>query len=493
MHTSNPIISYLKQDLEKRSAVGLPLYRALYEALRGQILEGWLLPDTRLPSSRLLSTGLGLGRNTVITAIEQLCIEGYAESRPKSGVYVLTTQANQFECVEPKHVAPLHISERGKNMAQLADYPSTKRGAFAVGIPDLSQFPYKLWQKYIARQIANPKLDGQINSRSGGDNELRQILADYLRLTRSIQCKAENVLITRGTQFSLQLIADILANRGDLVWLENPGYRGAFCAFDAAGLQIVPQPLDKKGMLPADAAWQKPPRFIYVTPSHQFPTGVVMDAQRRCQLVALAAQHQTWIIEDDYDSEFCYEGAPIAALQALAPQQVIYMGTLSKVLFPAIQIGYLVLPEHVVDAFRIVQARHLREPPYFLQKALADFIRDGHFSAHVRQMRHEYQKRRDYLCELLQQELSTAIQIEGLSAGLHVVLYLPAYFNEQEIVKAALQQGMVMSGLSDYSFDEHTSCQPALVLGFGNSSLQDIKIAAKQLARIIKNNSSRLA
>lgn len=238
------------------------------------------------------------------------------------------------------------------------------RGAFAPGVPDLKQFPFKLWQRYLDRYVRNPKLQWQTNSNQGGSIELRKMLTDYLRIVRGIRCEPAQILITYGTQHSLQLIANLLADIHDRVWLENPGYQGARCIFDAAGLVTISQPVDNEGISPTLDAWRQPPRITYTTPSHLFPTGVVMSMARRRHLLSLASQHKTWVIEDDYDHEFHYGSSPLPALHALAPQQVIYLGTLSKTFYPSVHIGYMVLPEELVSAFCSTQVRHHREPSY---------------------------------------------------------------------------------------------------------------------------------
>ncbi len=474
--------------LAKSEPSTLPRYKKLYEALRQQILDGLLLPGMCFPSSRIIAQKLGLARNTVLAAIEQLCAEGYAIARPRSGIYILATAPVGWDNSNAISIPiKLNLSSRGKRIEKQSQMVPM-RGAFAPGVPDLKQFPFELWQRYISRHARNPRLDWQANPHQGGNLELRQTLADYLRIARGIRCDAAQILITNGTQQSLQLIADLLADPDDHVWMENPGYAGARCAFDAAGLTIINQPIDDDGISPAADSWQQPPRLIYMTPSHQFPTGVVMSAARRRHLLALAAQHHAWVIEDDYDSEFRYEGAPIAALQALTPDQVIYLGTFSKIFFPSLRIGYMVLPEQLIDAFRTTQIRHLREPSYIVQKALADFMRDGHASTHIRKMRREYQTRRDTLVELLQRELGDHIYFGGLDTGLHLVAYLPSALDDQAIVTKSYQNGIITCALSRYYANTIDSKSSALILGFGDADQQDIIRAGKVLSQIINNS-----
>jgi len=481
--TTAELLAELSEALTTPEISELPRYKRLYEALRQQILDGLLLPGMCLPSSRIIAQQLGLARNTVLAAIEQLCAEGYAKSHAKSGVYILATSPPTNKLITTPH--QLNLSSRGQQLAEQAN-SVPMRGAFAPGIPDLKQFPFELWQRYVARHARNPKLDWQANPQHGGDISLRQILADYLRLTRSISCDAEQIIITNGTQQSLQLVANLLANPGDPIWMEDPGYVGARSAFTAATLQIIPQPVDSDGIAPAENAWQRSPKLIYTTPSHQYPTGVVMSASRRRNLLALAAQHQTWIIEDDYDGEFRYAGTPLAALQALAPDQVIYLGTFSKIFFPALHIGYMVLPKHVVNAFRVMQARHQREPSYITQKALADFIYDGHASAHIRKMRREYRIRRDILATLLQNKLGKLVTLGGLETGLHLAANLPSTLNDQAIAEKAYQRGIMTSALSRYTINPAATNSSGLILGFGDADQQDILHAGEALCQLIK-------
>jgi GntR family transcriptional regulator/MocR family aminotransferase len=464
----------------------LPRYRALYEALRQQILEGFLLPGTCLPSSRVIAQELGYARNTVMKALEQLCAEGYALARPKSGTYILATAPSFGDCLQltaPSNI--VQLSSRGKRISDRALPISEKRGAFAVGVPDLKQFPFVLWQRYLTRHARNPKLSWQINASRGGSIELRQALVDYLRMSRGIICDKTQILITHGTQHSLNLIANLLADLGDKVWVEDPGYLGARCIFDAAGLTVIPKMIDDEGLSPEQNAWDEPPQLIYLTPSHQFPTGVVMSATRRRHLLALALQHQSVVIEDDYDSEFRYTGASLAALHALAPKQVIYLGTFSKTFFPALGIGYMVLPEHLVEAFQLTQARYQREPSYVMQTALADFIRDGHASHHICKMRREYQSRRDNLVLVLKQELAGLLRLDGLDTGMHLIAYLPSDLDDQQVAVEAYQQGIIVSALSQYY--ETSTKQSALLLGFGDVDQTQVFVSGKRLCRIIEN------
>lgn len=481
------ILSSLRSQLAYTKPAKLPRYKQLYEAIRQLILDGWLSPGACLPSSRLLTQELKLSRNTALAAIDQLCAEGYAETRPASGVYVLPTAPNwDLSGVHRVLSSTLSLSNRGQRLSKDAR-PVVKNGFFSSNIPDLRQFPFELWQRYVNRYARNPKLSWQAYPRQGGCLELRQAIAEYVRTARGIQCDAKQILITHGAQAGLQLVAHLLADAGDRVWLENPGYPGAYNAFTAAGLCTIGQPVDEEGIAPALKAWRKPPRLIYTTPSHQFPLGVVMSAARRRQLLAQASQHKTWIIEDDYDSEFRYSGTPLAALQALSANQVIYLGSFSKTLFPALRIGYLILPENLFDDFRAFQARHLREPSYVTQSALADFIRDGHFSAHIRKMRREYQYRRDALITLFEKNFHDNVQLKGTSAGLHLLVQLPKGADDSAIEQQANQYGIAARSIQHYNY-HHRLKLSALILGFGHTDLTEIDKAGNLLIKVIKRH-----
>ncbi len=466
----------------------LPRYQQLYESLRQQILAGSLAPGTRLPSSRVLAKQLKISRNTAISALEQLCSEGYAAAKKNSGIYVLPTlPTNWDQSLHSQITQPLPLSRRGQQLFDDSRM-NIRSGAFATGIPNLKQFPFSLWNRYISRYARNPRLNWQGYTQQGGLLALRKIIAESLRITRGIQCSPQQVLITRGTQFSLSITANLLTDLEDRIWLENPGYPGARAVFSVAGLKIVGQTVDAEGLSPQKKAWNKPPKLIYVTPSHQYPLGVVMSAARRRQLLAQAALHKSWLLEDDYDSEFRYAGAPLAALQALSPNQVIYLGTFSKTLFPALQIGYMVLPEHLVEPFRTYQARHHREPAYVVQNALHDFICDGHYSAHLRKMRQIYHYRKKLLISLGQEYLGTDFQFNVSDTGLHLTILLPSDINDLIIEAEASRAGVVVNALSHYCLPgtPKSQKQSGLVLGFGDVSENNLQRAGKILMSILR-------
>lgn len=490
MRDNNDFINEIQAKLNSPSP--LPRYKQLYEELRTQILNGLLTPGLKLPSSRQLAKRLNLSRNTTIAALNQLCAEGYAESRPASGIYILPAwpaRWDKLSNLKNVQMTGITLSSRGQRLYQ--DAPKHRaHGAFIPGVPDLKLFPWALWQRYLSRYARNPKLNWQSYPQQGGLKELQQIIMEHLRIFRGIQCLPQQVLITHGTQNSLNLIVSLLTDAQDPVWMENPGYPGARSAFLSGDLHIIGQDVDAQGIAPALSAWKNPPRLIYVTPSHQYPLGVVMSASRRQQLLMQASGKPTWFIEDDYDSEFRFEGAPIAAMQAIAPHQVIYLGTFSKTLFPALGIGYMVLPENCIDAFRAVQARHQREPAYVLQCALANFIADGHYSAHVRTMRQEYCHRKTVLVNLLRENLGEQVQLQGTDTGLHLTLILPSHIDSEQIETQAYQQGIIARSLKKYYLPsaQAKNLFEGTVLGFGQTDSKKIVRAGKILTNIIEQN-----
>jgi GntR family transcriptional regulator/MocR family aminotransferase len=335
--------------------------RRLYEAAKAAIHQQRLGAGSKLPSSRDLARDLGIARNTVIAAFEQLAAEGYVVSAKGSGTYVADLQAHSASMRgvgaapqgRPRRRAHVRCSRRGQELTSYAAGPQFEIQPFAPGDPDFSSFPFKLWQRLqnrVWREARNDLLDyGQ----SGGHLPLRQAITEYLRISRSVKVEVEQVMITAGTQQSLDLCAQLLADAGDTAWVEDPCYWGARRVFQARELKLRPITVDSDGMALDDADLATKPRLIYVTPSHQYPTGAVMSLARRRELLEVAVRKDAWILEDDYDSEFRYTGRPLAALQGLDnDDRVLYMGTFSKVLYPGIKVGYLVVPPALIPAFR---------------------------------------------------------------------------------------------------------------------------------------------
>ena len=474
------IIDALATQLQRDSREGLA--RQLMRLLRERIRSGQLAGDTRLPASRDLARSLGLGRNTVLEAYEQLQAEGYLHSRHGAGTFVSSLFASTPPPATPRREQPLGLSPRGQALFDSVGLPTGLYGAFAPGVPEIPLFPHACWQGLLARhqRQASPAMLGY--TADGGLPQLREALAEYVQLSRGVHCRPEQILITQGTQQGMELAARLLADAGDVAWLEDPGYVGAHAALRGAGLQLVPVPVDDEGLNPAAVTDPRPPRLIYTTPSHQYPLGVVMSLPRRLALLAHAARSGAWILEDDYDSEFRYSSQPLPALQGLAQdERVIYMGTLSKVMYPGLRLGYLVVPDSLIDPFRAANARLYRESSAPVQAALAEFFSGGHFARHVRRMRELYRERQQVLRNALADSPAAGLQLSPGSAGLHLVAYLPAGHDEHALSVAAAREQVWLRPLARHYLGAPQ--QQGLVLGYAGVDDKAIRHGAAVLAR----------
>ncbi|MGQ0710697.1 MAG: MocR-like pyridoxine biosynthesis transcription factor PdxR [Rhodoferax sp.] len=483
----------LLTEIERlREHADLPLHRQLYEALRRAMLDGRLSAGDRLPSSRELSMDLGLSRNTVVAALNQLCVEGYLLSRVGSGTYVSDTlprRTGRMRAAAPPAAAML--SQRGTGLTRTFTAGELEVQPFTPGIADFSAFPVALWQRLQNKHWRMTYPDMLDYSPSGGHAPLRRAVADYLRVARSVPLDMDQVIITSGTQQSLGLCAQLLADHGDAVWIEDPAYWGAVKAFQASGLALRAVPVDADGIDPqATDAKASAPRLVYVTPSHQYPTGAVMSLPRRQQLLALAARHGAWVLEDDYDSEFRFSGPPISSLAGLDRlERVLYMGSFSKVLYPGLKLGYLVVPRPLVEAFRRAHYDLNRPGQMPLQAALAEFIELGHFASALRRARQSYAQRRQCLLAALAPCLGPQARISGAEQGLHLCLRLPASVDDQALARALAQRGILVRALSAYCLQRRDL--RGLVIGYGYATLEDIARHGPELARTVRQGLER--
>ncbi len=461
----------------------LPFHRQIYESLRQGILEGRLKPGSRLPSSRALATELGLSRNTISRAFEQLIDEGYLESKVGSGTTVTKSlpdellKANQqdrgLKTVEQQTA---RLSERGRailktlNPAETANpfyWQISKATALSPSVPALDAFPMKLWEKTLLgawRSLAPEDLSYQ-PAMAMGYLALREALAEYTQSARGVRCSAEQIVITNGTQEALSLISNLLLERHDKVWVENPSYQGIHVALKAALATIIPVPVDHEGLVVSEGIRRShDARMVYVAPSHQYPLGVSMSLRRRLQLLNWAQEQNVWLIEDDYDSEFRYAGYPLEALQGLDQTgRVIYIGTFSKVLFPALRLGYMVVPESLIEPIRAARAHIDRGLNLVTQVALTNFIEQGHFVRHIRRMRGLYAQRQAYLVEQLK-ALKDKLSVEPQEAGLHLIAYLNKNQNDKTISRQLREKGVLAPALSAYALEPLE--RQGLLLGF---------------------------
>ncbi len=474
---SDPMLSELLLTEMGRFTQGdkLPLHRQLYEALRRTILDGKLPSGERLPSSRELTHDLKLSRNTVLAALNQLAVEGYLSSRVGSGTFVSHTVPQRAKPRRQSTVnQPEKLSKRGQALCNTFCAAELEVQPFTPGSPDFSAFPVALWQRLQNKHWRMTYPEMLDYSNSGGYAPLRRAITDYLRVFRSVPVDIEQVIVTSGTQESLGLCAQLLADPHDTVWLEDPAYWGAVKAFMATGLRAHGVPVDHQGIAPRPEDHAVPPKLIYVTPSHQYPTGAVMSLERRNQLLALARQHKAWVLEDDYDSEFRFSGPPISSLAGLdTDARVLYMGSFSKVLYPGLKLGYLVVPKSLAAVFKRAHYDLNRPGQMHVQAALAEFIDMGHFAAALRKARQSYGLRRQCLLNALQPCLGKLAYISGAEQGLHLCLRLPDGMDDLALAQQLQRMGMVVRPLSKYCLSRQDL--KGLVIGYGYAPLAAIE------------------
>jgi GntR family transcriptional regulator / MocR family aminotransferase len=349
-------------------------------------------------------------------------------------------------------------------------------------------FPLQVWSRLQSRVWRNATPQQLSYATGPGDPALRQAISNYLQSTRGVNCQPEQVVITNGTQQSLLLIAQLLANPGDAVWLESPGYWGARSVFGANGLNLQAVDVDDEGLAPTPAQWAAPPRLMFVSPSHQYPVGALMSHNRRRQLLDYAAAHGVWIAEDDYDSEFRFDARPLPALQGLDEHgRVIYLGTFSKTLFPSLRVAYLVLPSDLVDSFARALSELFREGQSMQQAVLARFLAEGHYATHIRRMRGVYSARHDALLHAIRQHFGDHLPVIGRDAGLHLVLGLPQHVDDRLVSQHALRAGVNTRPLSMYYMQQQlTGARKGLLLGYGGVGEDEIAQSFGVLARVVQ-------
>ncbi|MEX3959671.1 PLP-dependent aminotransferase family protein [Trinickia sp. EG282A] len=477
------LLSTFAREVGEAASVRLPQQRRLYACLRAAILSGKLEEGTRLLSSRALADELRMARNSVLYAYERLAAEGFLIGT-RQGTIVAAVGVQRAPLAAPSH-APV-LSRRVANMIR-QDAGMDDPLPFLPGTPALDEFPLAQWRRCMERAWRNigPAQLGYMPFQ--GDMALRRAIAEYLRISRGVRCEAQQVFITGGTQSSLDLCARTLADAGDTAWIENPGYDGARIAFQAANLQLVPIGVDANGLAPRLEDWREtPPKLIYITPSHQYPLGAVMSLDRRLALVAQASATGAWIIEDDYDSEFRHHSTPLSAVQGLAEDApVVYLGTFSKVMFPALRIGFMVVPPAVAPVLRHTASRLMLRGRAAEQLALAEFIEAGHFTRHLRRMRRLYAERRMALHEALERNLRGALTVSGGAGGMHLSARLDLPVADTEVSHVARTRGLVLRPLSRFCLDGTQVHYNGLVLGYGNVSASRMDRLTKQIGEVL--------
>lgn len=454
----------------------------LYRRIRGAILGGSLAPGTRLPSTRTLARDLGVSRTTTEDAFGQLVLEGFIERRVGDGTYVSSAVRAS---VTGHRAAPrgVTLSARGALTAGLSSYadPAQLR-PFRGGQPDTRAFPVRTWQRLVTRRLGRRATRMLDYGDAQGYRPLREAIAGYVASARGVRCTAEHVIVLSSSQQAIELTARLMLDPGDTVWMEEPGYPGAYAALRCAGAEVVPVPVDAAG-LDVEAGRRTAPRarLAYVTPSHQFPLGATLSLERRLALLDWASGAGAVVVEDDYDSEYCYETRPTAAIQGLDDTgRVVYVGTFTKVLYPSIRLAYAVVPDALVEPY--VRARHLVDghPPVLIQAVTADFIEEGHFGAHLRGTRALYAERRAALVDSVRAELAGEGALGPTGAGLHAVLHL-ARSRDVAVYRRALALGVDAPPLS--ALHHAPTRASGLVLGDAALDVRDIREGVRTLAR----------
>jgi GntR family transcriptional regulator/MocR family aminotransferase len=485
----------LPLSLNPQSPVSL--YRQLYEALRQAILTGRLLPRQRIPSTRSLAQSLSLSRSTVTQAYEQLLSEGYLETRSGSGTFVCAQipeelmHPDPIASLPPAIDTPVPLSSYGSQLTRLnlklQNEPSTPIN-FRYGRPAFDQFPLQLWRKLLSRHSRNLDWLDYAADRLG-EQSLREAIAQYLARSRAVQCHPDQILITNGTQQALYLILRLLMHPGEAIALEDPGYLSARRIFQSQAATLIPVPVDQAGLVVSQLPQftTAPIKLVYVTPSHQFPSGAILSLPRRLELLHWAQQKGALIIEDDYDSEFRYRGRPIPALQGLdQTDSVLYVGTFSKVLFPSPRVGYLVLPQRWVETFAAAKWLSDRQLPLLDQRVLAEFIAAGHLDRHIREMRTCYDRRRQALVQALKTHFGNTVTILGEEAGIHVMVRFETPWCDQELLDRATQVGVGLLSAAPQYFKSAPGGE--FIFGYGELTEDLIQQGISRLAQALRSS-----
>lgn len=475
-------------QLNERMALSEQIYLHLREGIESaELTEG-----SRLPASRVLAEQLNVSRNTVTVALEQLKAEGYLVSRTGSGVYVaertaLTPRMKRAKASSrPSRLPPL--PKRGRVLIKQRLDRGDSSLPFTMGVPDLSAFPINVWSRLVRSNASRSALLGYDSYE--GYWPLREAIAEYLQQARRVSCKPEQVFITAGAQQAIALCTAVLMAPGDAVLMENPGYIRARDAFKAAGATLSPIAAGSNGLEVHELPQQSAARILYVTPTHHYPLGGIMPAAERFQLLEWAAREKVWLLEDDYDSEFYFHARPLPALQGMNEgSPVIYMGSFSKTLFPALRMGYLVLPEPLIPAFQQAKSHQSGESSLLEQAVLADFIRDGHFVRHLRRMRKLYFDKWQHTHGLLERELSDVAEPIIESAGMHIAMRIP---NCDDVQLSAQMHAAKYGGssLSRYYLADKSAKkkEQGFVMGFANSAPAQREAGIKCLASLLGVN-----
>ncbi|MEH6403555.1 MAG: PLP-dependent aminotransferase family protein [Sneathiella sp.] len=470
-----------------------PLHRQLFHKLQRAILEGLIKPGTRLPSSRLLSNDLKVSRNTVLTAFDQLTSEGYITSRVGAGSYISDKIPEELlqQPKSPKQspTAPrdIPLSKMAQGIGITAKRRLYQGGEFSPGTPELDQFPFEHWARLLGKHWRRPKRHALVGNPIGGSTILREAVAEHLGQTRAVRCTPEQVIILSGSQQAIHLVIKAFAEMGDPIWMEEPGFPGTRDSILSAGAIPIPVPVDEEGFSLIEAKRMAPDaRLACISPSHQYPLGHTMSLRRRLDILQWAEEKNRFVLEDDYDSEYRYTGRPISSLQGLdTDNRVLYIGTMSKVMFSGLRVGYLVVPPDLVDVFLALRRDVDGHSPSVAEAPLAEFISEGYLSAHIRRMRMLYEKRQATLIHLLQSKMGGFLQIEPQDSGMHLVAYLRSDINDKQVEEISRNNGMLLRALSGY-YQVQSDAQNGLVIGFAGTDEKEMPQLVDKLADILQ-------
>jgi len=463
-----------------------PLQVRIFSIIQKAILGGMLISGSRLPSTRQLSAELGVSRMTLTLTYDRLSAEGYILCQRGKGTFVADVAPSATGRLAPAPPeAQAALSSRAKIMISGVSGVSQHAGAFVPGVVETSDFPFPVWKRMQNRHTRRPAAHMTGYDSEGGYLPLREALAHYLQVSRSVVCQPEQILITMGSNQSLSLCAHMLADPGDSALTEDPCNWSTALLWQAAGLNVIPVPVDDQGIDISQFSFAASfPKLLFTSPSHQYPMGVALTLQRRRQLTELAAEYGFWIVEDDYDSEFRYDRSPVSSLQGLdSYQRVIYCGTFSKVMFPGLRISYMVLPEKLTGAFKKGLVQLYRPGQFTVQAALADFISEGYFSTHIRRMRGIYAERQHTLRTALTQAFGDKVTMSGGNAGLHLTALFDAPIDTNRMVTTAASRGVALRGLGHYYFQPRRI--NGFVLGYGGIKSEHIDSAVRIMAESI--------
>ncbi|WP_454873073.1 MocR-like pyridoxine biosynthesis transcription factor PdxR [Paraburkholderia xenovorans] len=477
-----PLTSPLRSAPAGSGAKPEPLQKQLIERLQRAILTGRLPAGSLLPSSRLLAAEMGVSRNTVVIAYEHLAAVGYvvADQRGTRVSPLSSPSARGEPQARPAAPDVAYAARVGQFAATLSHADNTL--PLTPGTPALDRFPVTAWRRALERSMERALPLALGYGTPAGEPALRDAIAAHLRMARGVRCEGSQVVITEGAQEALNLCVRLFTNPGDVAWVEDPGYRGAKAAFNQGDLTTLPMPVDAEGMaVPADAWRTQPPRLIYTSPAHQYPTGSVLSVARRLALIAQARQSGAWLIEDDYDGEFRHTGEPIASMQGLVEDApVLYVGSFSKTMFPALRIGFVVLPRAIAVHTAVALQEMLRGGHRLEQLALAHFIESGEFGRHLGRMRRLYRERQQALRDALTAHFA-ASQILGGNCGMHLTLRLPARIDDRVLAERALAKGLNPRALSGFALQSRAETN-GLVIGYGNTPADQLAPAVHALA-----------